>query len=70
MQSNVWRAGLFALLSTYVLLSGPYRMVSVRTPRVVMIFSFLGLSLFTVIVVSHSFHPMDCSMPASSFDPA
>lgn len=28
MQRNVWRVGLFALLSTYVLLSGPYRMVS------------------------------------------
>ena len=28
MHRNVWRAGLFALLSTYVLLSGPYRMVS------------------------------------------
>ena len=28
------------------------------------------LSLFTVIVVSHSSDPMDCSMPASSFDPA
>ena len=33
MQSNVWRAGLFALLSTCVLLSGPYRMVSVRTQQ-------------------------------------
>ena len=28
------------------------------------------LSLFAVIVVSHSFDPMDCSMPGSSFDPA